>query len=197
MESVEDKESTEFTTTEAPVAVDAPDGFRAGEAFSKGRIITPGTSAQLGAFGLFTPQPSQRHVLLPTTKPLNVKSAEDVLWIGFAELCGWPASAEDYRALAEEHRTWVIDGVPSPSHESAVGSAKAWERFSDVVDVLYEQDITLFLIGNGPLDWDIAQDPAHKTNARSEDLARIVSRVSILDRVESSEPFDEIEISGS
>ena len=197
MGSVENKESTEFMTTEAPVAVDPPDGFRAGDAFSKGRIITPGTPAQLGAFGLFAPQPSQRHVLLPTTKPLNVKSAEDVLWVAFAELCGWPASAEDYRELAKEHRTWVIDGVPSPTHESAAGSAAAWERFRDVVDVLYEQDITLFLIGNGPLDWNIAQDPAHKKNARPEDLSRIASRVSLLSRVESFEPFDEIEISGS
>lgn len=167
------------------------------EAFSRGRIITPGTAAQLGAFGLFPPSKSQERVLTPTTQRLTAKAADDMLWISFAELCGGLTSTADYLALAADYRTWVIDGVPSPTVESAAGSTPAWQRFSNVVDVLYDQDITLFLVGHGPLDWDLAQDPAHRTSAQPVDLARIASRLSLLGRVESSAPFEEAEAAGS
>ncbi|MCX2746334.1 hypothetical protein OOZ51_00720 [Arthrobacter sp. MI7-26] len=172
------------------------------EAFSRGRIITPGTTAQLGAFGLFPPSKSQERVLSPTAQRLTAKAADDMLWISFSELCGGLTSRADYLALAMDYKTWVVDGVPSPTVESASGSAPAWHRFSDVVDVLYDQDITLFLVGHGPLDWDLAQDLAHRTgsphtSAQPADLARIASRLSLLGRVESSAPFEEVEAGGS
>lgn len=176
------------------------------EAFSRGRIITPGTPKQLGAFGLFPPSKSQGRILTPTTQRLTVKAADDMLWVGFAELCGGLMSTADYLALAEDYDTWVIDGVPSPTVESAAGSASAWQRFSNVVDVLYDQDITLFLVGHGPLDWDLAgdpgRDPAHlsgsrQTSAQTVDVARIASRLSLLGRVEAPEPFEEVEAGGS
>ncbi|MEW1822403.1 hypothetical protein AB0323_16700 [Arthrobacter sp. NPDC080031] len=70
-----------------------------------------------------------------------------------------------------------------------------------MVDVLYDQGITLFLVGHGPLDWDLAgdlaPDPARRIGARKVDLARIASRLSLLGRVEASEPFEEIETGGS
>lgn len=176
------------------------------KAFSRGRIITPGTTAQLGAFGLFPPSKSQERVISPTTQRFTAKAADDMLWIGFSELCCRPTSTADYLALAADYKTWVIDGVPSPTIGSAAGSASAWQRFSNVVDVLYDQDITLFLVGHGPLDWDLAadlaQDPAHRTSARETsaqpvDLARIASRLSLLGRVDSSAPFEEAEAGGS
>ncbi len=167
------------------------------EAFSRGKIITPGTPAQLGAFGLFPPAKSQERILTPTTQRLTVKAADDMLWVSFTELCGGLMSTADYLALAEDYGTWVIDGVPSPTIESAAGSAPAWQRFSNVVDVLYDQGITLFLVGHGPLDWDLAQDPAHRTSTQPVDLARIASRLSLLDRVEASTPFEEVEAGGS
>ncbi|WAH96370.1 AFG1/ZapE family ATPase [Arthrobacter sp. MMS18-M83] len=176
------------------------------EAFSRGRIITPGTTAQLGAFGLFPPSRSQERVLSPTAQRLTAKAADDTLWISFSELCGGLTSTADYLALAMDYKTWVVDGVPSPTVESAAGSAPAWHRFSNLVDVLYDQDITLFLVGHGPLDWDLAadltQDPAHRTgsphtSAQPVDLARIASRLSLLGRVESPAPFEEAEAGGS
>jgi predicted ATPase len=176
------------------------------DGFSRGRIITPGTPAQLGAFGLFPPSKSQERILTPTTQRLTVKAADDMLWVGFAELCGGIMSTADYLALAGDYETWVIDGVPSPTVESAAGSASAWQRFSDVVDVLYDRGITLFLVGHGPLDWDLAgdpaRDPAHpsgsrRTSAQTVDMARIASRLSLLGRVEAPEPFEEVEAGGS
>ncbi|MGO4582353.1 AFG1/ZapE family ATPase [Arthrobacter sp. 2RAF6] len=167
------------------------------EGFSRGKIITPGTPAQLGAFGLFPPAKSQARILTPTTQRLTVKMAGDTLWVSFTELCGGVMSTADYLALAEDYGTWVIDGVPSPTIESTAGYAPAWQRFSKVVDVLYDQDITLFLVGHGPLDWNLAGDQASRTSTPPVDLARIASRLSLLGRVEASAPFDEVEAGGS
>ncbi|MFH5878236.1 AFG1/ZapE family ATPase [Arthrobacter sp. NA-172] len=99
------------------------DGDRDSRAFSRGKIITPGTPAQLGAFGLFPPSTSQERVLTLATRELTVKAAGDVLWVSFLALCGVPTSTADYLALADGYRTWVIDGVPSPTVESVAGSA--------------------------------------------------------------------------
>jgi cell division protein ZapE len=149
-------------------------------AFARGRIITPGTEHQLGTYGLFPPTVAQQRTLRPATQQFSAKSAEpDLLWISFAELCGGEASQADYEALAGQHGTWVIDGVPAP-----VGSEQespAWQRFGTLVEVLYERDVTLFLVG--------PRFPA--------DLAPIAHRLSELARVESTEEAPVEGISGS
>jgi len=163
------------------------------EGFRSGRIITPGTPTQLGRLGLFAPTPSQSRVLTPTTQPIVVRNSDpDLLWVGFDELCGGLTSPADYLALADSYTTWVIDNVPSPTGNHPA-LAPAWQRFSNVVDVLHDQDITLFLIGKGPLDWD-------GTGAGSVlpvDLARIASRLSLLDRCEQNGPLQHEESAGS
>ncbi|MFE4197420.1 cell division protein ZapE [Paenarthrobacter sp. NPDC056912] len=171
------------------VEIDGPSDFRrfpsdgttpvdSPEAFRSGRIISPGTASQLGRFGLFRPSLSQSHVVTPTTQPILVKSAApELLWVGFSELCDGLTSTSDFLALADSYTTWVIDDVPSPGAENTA-SAPAWQRFSNVVDVLHDQDIRLFLVGDGPLDWDI-QVPG---NVLPVDLARIASRLSLLAR---------------
>ncbi|MEV7605274.1 cell division protein ZapE [Paenarthrobacter sp. NPDC089322] len=153
-------------------------------AFSSGRIITPGTPHQLGRLGLFRPAASQSRVLTPTTQPIVVKNADpEVLWVGFAELCGGLTSTADFLALADNFTTWVIDDVPSPSIQDPA-LAPAWQRFSNAVDVLYDQDTTLFLIGEGPLDWDVDTG-----SVLPVDLARIASRLSLLQRSAYDEPL--------
>ncbi|MGW9414476.1 cell division protein ZapE [Arthrobacter cupressi] len=176
MDIVEINGSTDFRRHPAVPGNDggAKDGFR------RGRVISPGTPRQLGAFGLFPPPPSERRTLVPTTQPLTVKAAGDVLWVAFAELCGGLMSTADYLALSAEYGVWVVDGVPSPGHESAEGSAAAWQRFSNAVDVLYDEDVTLFLVGRGPLDWDAGGGPG---STLPVDMARIASRLSLLERV--------------
>ncbi len=155
-------------------------------AFRSGRIISPGAPGQLGRLGLFRPTPSQGRVVQPTTQPIVVKNSDpDLLWVGFDELCGGLTSTPDFLALAEMFSTWVIDDVPSPVDGDAA-SAPAWQRFSNVVDVLYDQDVTLFLIGPGPLDWDVEGNGS----VLPVDLARIASRLSLLSR---SHPDDELE----
>ncbi|UKA48644.1 cell division protein ZapE [Arthrobacter sp. FW305-123] len=145
-------------------------------AFRSGRIISPGTPGQLGRLGLFRPVPSQSRVVQPTTQPIVVKNSDpDVLWVSFEELCDGLTSTSDFLALAETFTTWVIDDVPSPT-EGDAASAPAWQRFSNVVDVLYDQDITLFLISTEPLNWDTETS----RNVLPVDLARIASRLSML-----------------
>lgn len=163
------------------------------EAFRSGRIITPGTAQQLGRLGLFTPSASQSRVLTPTTQPIVVRNSDpDLLWVGFEELCGGLTSTSDFLALAGSYATWVIDDVPSPAG-AGVESAPAWQRFSNVVDVLHDQDITLFLVGKGPLDWDVAAPGS----VLPVDLARIASRLSLLGRSDMDEALAREEAAGS
>ncbi|HEY8700065.1 MAG TPA: AFG1/ZapE family ATPase [Arthrobacter sp.] len=141
-------------------------------AFSRGRIITPGTEHQLGRYGLFPPSPAQQRAIRTSTLKLTAKSAEpELLWITFAELCGSQVPAADYEDLAGRYGTWVIDGVPAPAADPSPQKSPAWHRFSTVVDILYARDVTLFLLGTG----------------LSMDLAHIASRLSLLELVESAD----------
>ena len=170
-------------------------------AFRRGRIITPGTAGQLGVFGLFPPPPAQQRVLTTPTGPLTARSAEpELLWTSFAQLCGGPA-VPDYRTLAAGYSTWVVDGVPSPAAGGAAASGgvrtaevAALQHFCEVVDVLYDADITLFLVGPGPLDWPAA---AAAVPGLPTELARTADRLALLERVESDEALAAEHSSGS
>ncbi|WP_458109019.1 cell division protein ZapE [Arthrobacter sp. R3-55] len=175
---------------EGTVPAAGPDAFRSGH------IISPGTPRQLGRLGLFRPTPAQSRVLSPTTQPLVVRNSDpDLLWIGFAELCAGLTSTSDFLVLAETYKTWVIDDVPSPADSDST-LAPAWQRFGNVVDVLHDQDITLFLIGEGPLDWDIEASGAD-SRVLPVDLARIASRLSLLNRSQPDDARENEEAAGS
>ena len=170
--------------------------------FERGLIITPGTDRQLGAYGLFRPAPSQQQSLELPLHTLAAKSAApDLLWVGFAELCGGPLESADYRALAARYPVWVIDGVPSPVVESdaalGAGSAGAWKRFLEVLDQLREHDVTPFLMGRGPLDWaSPGPGPADAGPERAATLARIADRLAVLRRLESDEELEDEQTGG-
>lgn len=147
--------------------------------FSSGRIITPGTDSQLGKLGLFRPPAGKGRILTPTTQPIVVKNSDpDLLWVSFAALCEGLTSTADFLVLASGFATWVVDDVPSPDAAES-SAAAAWQRFSNAVDVLHDQDRRLFLIGEGPLDWD----DTGAAGVQPADMARIASRLSLLGRV--------------
>lgn len=155
--------------------------------FHRGLVITPGTERQLGACGLFRPSPSQRAVLSLPTGPVAVKGADpDMLWAGFAELCRGDWSTADYRLLAETFPAWVVDGIPSPSAESAASSAD-WQRFLALLDVLHERDITPFLIAPGPFGSPFGAPDGGAPGELAAVLSRIGERLSVLRRIESDE----------
>jgi hypothetical protein len=168
--------------------------------FERGLVISPGTDRQLGAYGLFRPAPSQQQAVELPSHTLTAKSAApDLLWVGFAELCGGPLGNTDYRALAARYPVWVIDGVPSPLVESDAGSgavsAGAWERFLEVLDRLREQDVIPFLIGRGPLDWG-APGPTGAHPERAGALAGIADRLAGLRRLISDEELEDEQTGG-
>lgn len=122
------------------------DAFATGQQrdYRPGRLLIPGTARQLGMFGLFEPAPGQRRTIDVAGKQLAVKSAEgDLLWIGFRELTGGPASARDLAALAARFGEWVVDGIPA---RAVAGGTPEWHLFLDVVELLFAADVTLFLV---------------------------------------------------
>ena len=168
--------------------------------FERGLVISPGTDRQLGAYGLFRPAPSQQLALELPLHTLTAKSAApDLLWVGFAELCGGPLESADYRALAARYPVWVIDGVPSPLVESdagsGAGSAGAWERFLEVLDRLREQDVIPFLVCRGPLDW-AAPGLTDAHSERAAALARIADRLAGLRRLITDEELEDEQTGG-
>jgi hypothetical protein len=155
--------------------------------FQRGLVITPGTERQLGACGLFRPSPSQRDELPLPTGPLAVKGADpDILWVGFAELCSASRTMADYLLLAQRFPAWVVDGIPSPSPESAACKAD-WQRFHVLLDVLHGQDITPFLIVPGPLGSPFGEAERSADGELGAVLSLIGERLSMLRRIESDE----------
>ena len=164
--------------------------------FHRGLVITPGTDRQLGAYGLFRPSSAQRDVLALSTGPLAVKGAgPDLLWASFAELCGADRSVADYVLLAGKFPAWVVDGVPLPSAESAAGPAD-WQRFLALLDVLYERDVTPFLIAPGPLGSSLAEPQGAVPEELAAVLSLIGKRLSVLHLIESDEQLADEESGG-
>jgi predicted ATPase len=168
--------------------------------FERGLILTPGTDRQLGTYGLFRPAPSQQQALDLPSHTLTAKSAApDLLWVSFAELCCGPLESADYRTLAGSYPVWVIDAVPSPLVESEAGpgadAAGGWERFLEVLDLLREQDVTLFLIGRGPLGWDFPSRADGQSQAAAT-FAKIAERLAVLRRIESDEQLEDEQTGG-
>jgi predicted ATPase len=165
--------------------------------YGQGLVITPGTERQLGAYGLFRPSASQQDVLALPTGPLPVKGADpDILWASFAELCGGGRATADYVLLAGRFPAWVVDGIPSPSAESAAGPAADWQRFLDLLDVLHERDITPFLIAPASHGDPFGAPEGSVTVELAAVLSRIVERLSKLRRVESDEQLPDEQSGG-
>ena len=164
--------------------------------FHQGLVLIPGTERQLGACGLFRPSPSQRDVLALNSGPLAAMGTDpDMLWAGFAELCGPTRSTADYLLLADRFPAWVVDGIPSPSAASAAKAAD-WQRFLDLLDVLRERDITPFLIVTGPLGSHAGETPGGVPEELAAVLPLIGERLSMLRRIESDEQLADEQSAG-
>jgi cell division protein ZapE len=79
-----------------------------------------------------------------------------------------------------------VDGIPSPSTESAAGKAE-WQQFQALLDVLHKKDITPFLIVPGPLGSPFGEPEGSAPGDLAAVLSRIGERLSVLRRVESDE----------
>jgi predicted ATPase len=163
----------------------------------EGRIIVPGSSRQLAAYGLFPPQPDRHRVLRSGSRTFDAKSLEhELLWISFDELCRPGISAEDYSVLAAGPELCVIDGVPAPEPADAGFRAEAWEQFAAFLAVLAARNATLFVVGTKPMDWAAAAAAAKDARLRAvlTDTDRLLAN---LKRIESDETIAIEGISGS
>ena len=146
-------------------------GLRGTAGFAAGYHLRQPVPASLEAAGLQTPGPEETAVLTPGTVALRAERASGgQLWFTFAELCGSRSAASDYLALARDYRHWVVSGVPDTSHEDA----NAWQRFGNLVDVLYDAGCRLDVLGFSNYDGRFP-GVAHQI-----DLARIGSRFGML-----------------
>lgn len=156
----------------AVVGVDGPVDYRSRSehrsGFAAGMWLYPGTADRARRAGLHPPEPNARVVIPAGGRTVTARRASaDELWIDFADLCSTPTAPSDYLALARAHRRWVVDGVPD------LGSAgrEPAQRFANVVDVLYDRDVTTTFLARTSLDTLAVDDalPVH--------IERIMSRL--------------------
>lgn len=140
--------------------------------FGVGAYLWPGSPEQRQALGL--PPVGEGRVQVPVGhRHLPALSAADgLLQFSFADLCEGPTAVLDYLTLSETWPRWLLDEVP-PLREA---SPAARQRFINLVDVLYDRRLALFLVSAAPLDETLADSDI-------ADMSRTRSRLSQLQQI--------------
>lgn len=147
------------------------DGRRHRSGFASGHHLRHAGTDLLAAAGLRAPAPEEARVLTPGTVPLAAdRAGNGEIWFRFSELCEARSAASDYLALAGEHPHWVVSAVPKTTD----AGPDAWQRFGNLVDVLYDVGCRLDVIGFSDYD-GVFPGSAHEV-----DLARVGSRFGLL-----------------
>jgi len=143
--------------------------------FTQGQYVWPATPAQRHAANL--PATDAPAIALPVgTRHLPARYCEGrAVGFTFADLCDQPTAVMDYLELCRRFDHWIIDQLPN----LADCSIAAQQRFINLVDVLYDQDKHLVLLGQRSLRESLGGDAI--------DLARTRSRLGQL--VEVREPI--------
>ncbi|WP_248919484.1 cell division protein ZapE [Pseudomonas entomophila] len=137
--------------------------------FTRGHYVWPGSAQQRQALALPTTTPCLLDI---NKRPLRALACEDrQVMFAFDDLCEQPTAVIDYLALAERFEHWIIDGLD----DLAECSLAAQQRFVNLVDVLYDQDCRVTVIGQRPLEQSLGGALA--------DLMRTRSRLGQLHRI--------------
>ncbi|VVN49137.1 Cell division protein ZapE [Pseudomonas fluorescens] len=136
--------------------------------FTQGQYVWPATLAQRQALNL--PSPDAPVIALPVgARHLRARYCEGrTIGFTFGDLCDHPTAVMDYLELCRRFDHWVIDELP----DLADCSIAAQQRFINLVDVLYDQDKHLVLLGQRSLRESLRGDAI--------DLARTRSRLGQL-----------------
>lgn len=129
--------------------------------FTRGCYAWPGTAAQRQALRVPHPQP----VMLEVNKrPLRALASDGrrVLF-AFADLCENATAVIDYLVLAERYDEWIIDGLDDLTECSLA----AQQRLVNLVDVLYDQDREVVVLGKRPLEQSLDGPLADLMRTRS------------------------------
>ena len=120
--------------------------------FTQGRYVWPGTAAQRARLHL--PPADLASVPLDVGhRQLHARLVDDQrVHFDFADLCEEPTAVIDYLALCKRFEHWSIDHLPLLEDCSTA----VQQRFINLIDVLYDQDKTLTLIGARPLAESLA-----------------------------------------
>ncbi|MCX4065550.1 cell division protein ZapE [Pseudomonas sp. S1Bt30] len=158
--------------------VSSPQDFRslpqahATQRFTAGRYVWPGTAAQRAALDLPVTQGPAQHLQVGNRQLLCRHHQARTIAFTFADLCEELTAVMDYLLLCEAFDHWIIDGLP----RLAQCPIAVQQRFINLVDVLYDRDKHLILIGNEPLADCLA--------GQAIDLARTASRLSQLQQTD-------------
>jgi cell division protein ZapE len=138
------------------------------QVFTQGEYRWPTTTSQRQALKL--PQPDTSAIVLPVgTRQLQALHCEDrTIAFTFNDLCEQPTAVMDYLELCRRFDTWIIEALP----DLADCSIATQQRFINLIDVLYDQDKRLILLGERPLREHLGGDAI--------DLARTRSRLGQL-----------------
>lgn len=166
--------------------VSSPQDFRSlpqaqsAQRFTSGHYVWPGTASQRSALGLpavdCPPQP-----LAVGHRTLMCRShAGRSVAFTFNDLCEQLTAVMDYLLLCQDYDHWIIDGLP----QLAECPIAVQQRFINLVDVLYDRDKHLVLIGELPLDVALS--------GQAIDLARTASRLGQLQQADPQRARDPV-----
>ncbi|WP_449433905.1 cell division protein ZapE [Pseudomonas putida] len=113
--------------------------------FTQGHYVWPGDAAQRQALKVPDAQPVTLQVNRRDLRALACAGRQ--VMFAFDDLCEQATAVIDYLALAGLFDEWIIDGLDDLSECSLA----AQQRFVNLVDVLYDQDIQVTVIGRRAL----------------------------------------------
>ncbi|KAA0972849.1 cell division protein ZapE [Pseudomonas sp. ANT_H12B] len=142
--------------------------------FTQGQYVWPATAAQRRALKL--PENNAFAIALPVgTRHLHARHCDErTIGFAFGDLCEHPTAVMDYLELCRRFDHWIIDELPN----IAECSTAAQQRFINLIDVLYDQDKHLILLGQRSLRESLGGDAI--------DLARTRSRLGQLVEVKGA-----------
>lgn len=165
--------------------VSSPQDFRSlpqargSQRFTLGEYVWPGSAAQREALVL-PAKDCPAHLLTVGNRQLRCRSHQArTVAFTFNDLCEQLTAVMDYLLLCHDFDHWIIDGLPL----LAECPIAVQQRFINLVDVLYDQDKHLTLIGERPL--------ADALAGQAIDLARTASRLGQLQQPDPPSPSHE------
>ena len=154
--------------------VSSPQDFRSlpqaqsAQRFTSGQYVWPGTASQRAALDLPAADCPPQPLAVGHRTLMCRRHAGRSVAFTFNDLCEQPTAVMDYLELCRRFDRWIIDRLPN----LADCSMAAQQRFINLVDVLYDQDKHLTLIGQRSLCESLGGDAI--------DLARTRSRLGQL-----------------
>jgi cell division protein ZapE len=137
------------------------------QVFTQGQYVWPATVVQRQVLNL--PETGAALTLPVGTRHLPARYCEGrTVGFTFSDLCDQPTAVMDYLELCRRFDHWIIDELPSLNECSIA----AQQRFINLIDVLYDQDKHLVLLGERSL--------RESLDGEAIDLARTRSRLGQL-----------------